>query len=273
MTTCPPRLCLVEDDEIMGESLCDRFQLDGFACDWHKTAASAMACLGKTDYAVAISDIRLPDLSGDEMFSRMIATRTALPPFIFITGYGAIDTAVKLLKQGAADFITKPFDLDALMEIIRTQVQVASAKPPGSEQPSLGVSAPMRRIAGMLPRLAQHASTILITGEVRRRQGEGCVGGAPMQPQRRQCGPSSPSIVERFPKICLRPNCSATRKAPSPAPSGPGRASSSRRMAGFCSWTKSATCRWRCRSSCCAPYKSAASCALAGRRPYRWNSA
>ena len=46
-----PRLCLIEDDEIMGESLCDRFELEGYACDWHKTAASALASVGKNNYA------------------------------------------------------------------------------------------------------------------------------------------------------------------------------------------------------------------------------
>ncbi|PWB59786.1 MAG: sigma-54-dependent Fis family transcriptional regulator [Nitrosomonadales bacterium] len=157
-----PRLCLVEDDEIMGESLCDRFELEGFACDWHKTGASALASLGKRDYAVAISDIRLPDLSGDEMFARLLNSGVALPPFIFITGYGAIDTAVNLLKQGAADYITKPFDLDLLMEKIRA---LAVSRLAPAAKPGLGLSATMRRIADMLPRLALHASTILITGE------------------------------------------------------------------------------------------------------------
>jgi DNA-binding NtrC family response regulator len=158
-----PRLCLVEDDEIMGESLCDRFELEGYACDWHKTAASALASLGKKDYAVAISDIRLPDLSGDAMFARLLNSGVALPPFIFITGFGSIDTAVSLLKQGAADYITKPFDLDQLMEKIR--VLAASTRPSRNIKPGLGLSAAMRHIADMLPRLALHASTILIAGE------------------------------------------------------------------------------------------------------------
>ncbi|MBZ0096488.1 MAG: sigma-54 dependent transcriptional regulator [Sulfuricella sp.] len=158
-----PRLCLVEDDEIMGESLCDRFELEGYACDWHKTAASALASLGKKDYAVAISDIRLPDLSGDAMFARLLQSGVALPPFIFITGFGSIDTAVSLLKRGAADYVTKPFDLDQLMDKIR--VLATSARPSRSTKPGLGLSAAMRRIADMLPRLALHASTILIAGE------------------------------------------------------------------------------------------------------------
>lgn len=158
-----PRLCLVEDDEIMGESLCDRFELEGYACDWHKTAASALASLGKKNYAVAISDIRLPDLTGDAMFARLLKSEVALPPFIFITGFGSIDTAVSLLKQGAADYVTKPFDLDQLMDKIR--ILATSARPSRSTKPGLGLSAAMQRIADMLPRLALHASTILITGE------------------------------------------------------------------------------------------------------------
>ncbi len=163
MTAARPRLCLVEDDEIMGESLCDRFDLDGFACDWHKTASSALACLERNHYAAVISDVRLPDLTGDEMFARLKAVKTPLPPFIFITGFGAIDTAVRLMKQGAADYITKPFDLDALMEKIRLQAAVTPAGP--MEAPGLGHSTAMRRVAAMLPRLARHANTILITGE------------------------------------------------------------------------------------------------------------
>lgn len=166
MTTARSRLCLVEDDEIMGDSLCDRFQLEGFACDWHKSARSALASIAKERYDAVISDIRLPDLTGDEMFTQLQATRAGLPPFIFITGFGTIDTAVRLLKQGAADFITKPFDLEALVEKIRQQAALPRSAP-SCEEPgaALGVSPPMRRIGAMLPRLVRHATTILITGE------------------------------------------------------------------------------------------------------------
>lgn len=163
MNVAAPRLCLVEDDEIMGESLCDRFHLEGFACDWHKNAHDALAGIAKHNYILVISDLRLPDMSGDEMFTQLLATTTPLPPFIFITGFGTIDTAVHLLKQGAADFITKPFDLDALMVKIRQQVALSPLA--DDSQTGLGVSQAMRKIAGMLPRLAKHASTILITGE------------------------------------------------------------------------------------------------------------
>ncbi|WP_136415986.1 sigma-54 dependent transcriptional regulator [Herbaspirillum sp. ST 5-3] len=157
-----PRLCLIEDDAIMGESLCDRFELEGYSFDWYKTAASATAGLDNKQYAVVISDIRLPDQTGDDMFIQLRKQIPSLPPFIFITGFGAIDTAVSLLKQGAADYITKPFDLDSLMEKIRLLV---SSAPQQRSAAGLGISPAMRRIAEMLPRLVDHATTICITGE------------------------------------------------------------------------------------------------------------
>jgi two-component system response regulator AtoC len=163
--TLLPKLCLVEDDEIMGESLSDRFELEGYACDWHKTAKSALPNIEKNDYAVVISDIRLPDLSGAEMFARLRGKMAALPPFIFITGFGSIDHAVQLLKLGAADYITKPFDLEQLLEKVRFLCQERVGQHPRLAESTLGISAAMRKVEEMLPRLALHATTVLITGE------------------------------------------------------------------------------------------------------------
>jgi DNA-binding NtrC family response regulator len=165
-TNPPPQLCVIEDDAIMGESLHDRFLLEGFGLVWHKSAASALAAIATQDYAVVISDIRLPDLSGEALYERLRKERTRLPPFIFITGYGSIDRAVHLLKLGAADYITKPFDLDRLVEKVRALCE--SHRPlraADSAQPTLGLSPAMRQIEDMLPRLAKHAGSVLITGE------------------------------------------------------------------------------------------------------------
>jgi DNA-binding NtrC family response regulator len=162
----PGLLCLVEDDEIMGESLCDRFRLEGFRADWHKRARDAMLAIARGRYALVVCDVRLPDLGGDQMFTELRASMPMLPPFIFITGFGSIDRAVQLLKMGAADYITKPFDLDQLIDKIRalSAPHTAGVGEIGDES-ALGIAPGMRRIHDTLPRLAQHASTVLITGE------------------------------------------------------------------------------------------------------------
>ncbi|HET9699392.1 MAG TPA: response regulator, partial [Burkholderiales bacterium] len=113
------RICLVEDDAIMGESLCDRFALEGIAHDWHRDGGSALEAISRGSYALVISDYRLPDMTGEELYERLLDSRRWLPPFIFITGYGSIDKAVHLLKLGAADYLTKPFDLDRLVDQVR----------------------------------------------------------------------------------------------------------------------------------------------------------
>lgn len=161
MSPASYRICLIEDDEIMGEALADRLALEGYACDWFKTGKSALQSVGRRHYDVAICDIHLPDTDGEELFSRLQAGGTPLPPFIFITGYGTVDRAVRLLKMGAHDYVTKPLDIHALLESVRSLCSLH----PSPGDTILGVSAEIRRIESMLPRLAEGRGSVLITGE------------------------------------------------------------------------------------------------------------
>ncbi len=159
-----PRLCLVEDDEIMGESLSQLCQLEGFDVTWCRTAVAAERALTTQRFGVVVSDIRLPDRDGGELFLALKERNPGLPPFLFMTAYGTIDRAVELLKAGAADYVTKPFDVDVLMQKVRG---LAASYGVGSEDgdDALGVSPAMRRIAEQLPRLARHVAALLVTGE------------------------------------------------------------------------------------------------------------
>ena len=156
-----PRICLIEDDAIMGESLHDRFALEGLHCEWYRDAQSALDHLGTSRFHVVVSDIKLPDFSGEELFQRLLEREMYLPPWIFITGYGTIDRAIALLKLGAADYVTKPFDLDQLVGKLRTYVPPSLTD---DHVPSLGLSPGMRRVEEMLPRLVGQSTTVLITG-------------------------------------------------------------------------------------------------------------
>jgi two-component system response regulator AtoC len=158
-------LCLIEDDEIMGESLLDRFQLEGFEVDWLRTLASGKAALTKQRYGVVVSDIRLPDGDGGELFLQFKNEMSDPPPFLFITGDGTIDRAVALLKAGAADYVTKPFDLDRLVEKVHEIIRPAGDATDPTPTGELGVSPAMQRVEQSLPKLARHASAVLITGE------------------------------------------------------------------------------------------------------------
>jgi DNA-binding NtrC family response regulator len=156
-------ICLIEDDEIVGEALSDRFLLEGLRCDWFKDGGSAIAALRGQRYDAVVCDIQLPDISGETVFVTLKDMAIDLPPFIFTTAYGSIDRAVNLLKQGAHDFLTKPLDVRILLEKLDQLFE--HGQPVAGPGLGLGVSLAMRHIESLLPRLAARSGSILITGE------------------------------------------------------------------------------------------------------------
>ena len=159
----------------MGESLCDRFELEGYDVTWLRQAEGVLETLQiAPPFHAMLSDIRLPDRSGGELFKMLSAQLMRLPPTVFLTGYGSIESAVELLKLGAIDYLIKPFDLDKLVEQIEqlcaTEAQrVGVFEEDNARQttsfPDIGASPAMWRLSRLLPKVANRASAILITGE------------------------------------------------------------------------------------------------------------
>ncbi|WP_310450673.1 sigma-54 dependent transcriptional regulator [Sulfuritalea sp.] len=157
------RIALIEDDPIIGEALSERLDFEGFTCDWFRDGKSARRGLGQRRYSVIVSDINLPDIGGEQLFRELLAGNRAIAPVIFITGYGAIDQAVRLLKLGAQDYVTKPFNVGELIAKIRGLCE--RLQPAANINARLGISTSMRHIEGLLPRLAASRSAVLISGE------------------------------------------------------------------------------------------------------------
>jgi len=152
---------LLEDDPLMGESLTQRLALEGASVRWWQTGREAVEALASTPPPDAlICDIRLPDMSGEDVFRSVAANATDLP-VLFMTAYGDIDQAVQLMRSGAADYITKPFDmgpfLDRLSALMRERRDDTG--------PILGVSAAIREVEHFLSRIAGQSGPLLITGE------------------------------------------------------------------------------------------------------------
>lgn len=181
MTDERPRICLVEDDPIMGEALAERLDLEGFRVRWHRQGLPALADLIGGECEIAVIDINLPDISGMALFDRIGLESPSAPPCVFITGSGNLEDAVRLLKRGAADYLAKPLDPAALVEKLRTlareRVQageptlakLAESRPRAVSTQAgepLGISSAMRRIEEQLVRIARHPATpLLIAGE------------------------------------------------------------------------------------------------------------
>ena len=152
---------LIEDDAVMGESLVQGLTLEGCRVDWWKSKQEAQRALLASSPDLVICDLRLPDGRGDELFYELAANNT-LPPFLFVTAYGDIDQAVAVMRAGAGDYVTKPFEMVSFIERARTLIRRA---PVSRSEAVLGVSDAMRKIETMLERIKDSITPVLITGE------------------------------------------------------------------------------------------------------------
>lgn len=156
------RILVVEDDATLGMSLQQRLVLEGFTVQWARSAAEANAALKDAAPDIILSDIRLPDGDGETIMRRHFA-RFGLVPVIFMTAYGDIDQAVRLVRDGALDYVSKPFDLDGLVETLRGITRRNSI------EPELGAafsgSSAMRKVGTTLLRAADIDLPVLLLGE------------------------------------------------------------------------------------------------------------
>ena len=169
-------LLLVEDDEIMRMSLEDRLDLEGICVRAVVDVSSARIELQKGDIDLVLTDIRLPDGTGMDLYAEMSRHFPGVP-VIFMTAYGDVSDAVSLIKSGAVDYLTKPFSMDVFIGKIRRHLariadtsltlnntgSVDSRFKPGTGR--LGKSPAMRNIERLVARTSKSDSSILITGE------------------------------------------------------------------------------------------------------------
>ncbi|MCK5032646.1 MAG: sigma-54-dependent Fis family transcriptional regulator, partial [Calditrichia bacterium] len=112
------KILIVDDEEIVRESLSSWFEEDGYNVDSAKDAVEALNKLNKTRWDIYFLDIKMPGMDGMELHRR-IREIDKEAVVIMITAYAAVDTAVQALKEGAFDYITKPFDPENLGHLVR----------------------------------------------------------------------------------------------------------------------------------------------------------
>ena len=198
-------------------------------------------------------------MSGEEVF-RTANSRSVAPPFVFMTAFGQIDQAVALVRAGAYDYLTKPFEIATLFHKAR---EIVSLRVRDGEQGALGVSPAMRQIEALLRRLAPRSLPILLTGET----------GSGKEVCARFLHQVSPAAAEPFMAV----NCAAIpaellesevfghERAPFRARISVTSDTPSALAAAFCSSTRSPACRWRFNRKCCESSKSAPFTALVGK--------
>jgi len=155
---------LVEDDELMRISLEDRLRLDDIPVVSAADKAEALARLDDTHVDLVVTDVRLPDGSGKEIFEWISQHRPGLPVML-MTAYGSVSDAVALVKAGALDYLEKPFDVGEFLSRIRRVLREQAPSLGGDWEGALGAAPVIRRIERMVARMSSADTPVLITGE------------------------------------------------------------------------------------------------------------
>lgn len=160
-----PSVLLIEDDPIMGESICDRFMLEQIDHEWIQSGAAALSRMKQRKFDCLICDIRLPDISGEILYQRAQEQGFIDYPAIFITGYGTPAQADRLMSKGAVDYLTKPLEMEHLVSRIRFLTDGRGGPLTKANKPTLGISREIRRLEEMAVKLGNQWNSILISGE------------------------------------------------------------------------------------------------------------
>jgi two-component system response regulator AtoC len=169
------RVLIVDDDPSTCDLLDASLRRRGFDTLSRTAAAEGLAALAVGDFDVVLTDLNMRGMNGIELCTRIVANRPDVP-VIVVTAFGSLETAVAAIRAGAYDFITKPFEIDAIELTLQRALQQRALREEVKRLRSaldqsrrfddlLGTSAAMREVFELMERVAVAEAAVLITGE------------------------------------------------------------------------------------------------------------
>src|SRR5690554_3946737 len=152
---------IVEDDVDLREAITDTLALADIRYLEAGSGEEALALLKQQGVDMVVSDVNMPGMDGHELLARLKQNQPALPVAL-ITAYGQVSKAVEAIRNGAVDYLMKPFEPEQLIELIRTHAQGMSVS--GRDEP-VAEAPGSRQLLQLAQRVAATDSTVLITGE------------------------------------------------------------------------------------------------------------
>ncbi len=168
------RVVVLDDEQNMGRVLSKLLKLEGYTVAAFQSPVEALEHLTAEPPEVLISDLRMPEMDGEAVLEQV--HERGLPcEVIIMTAYGTVESAVRCVRHGAYDYVTKPFDTKALLGTVRQAVASArrksSATAPSAQKPNesegrlVGASGAMEQVRELIARYARVDSPVLISGE------------------------------------------------------------------------------------------------------------
>lgn len=170
-----PRVCIIDDKDVMRDSLTDILRGKGHEVRAFADPHQALAELNPTEAEVIICDLRMPGIDGLELL-RSWRARGMETPFVLMTAYASVPTAVEAMKLGAFDYIQKPFDADQIELVVQRAAMMGrlqgenealreTIRDFSGEWKLIGSSRAMRNVRLQIERVAKSQATVLIHGE------------------------------------------------------------------------------------------------------------
>lgn len=168
-------ILIVDDEDSVRDSLYNWFIEDGYRVECAEDAKKALSMLESDNFDIILADIKMPGMDGLEMLKRIKALKRE-SIVIMMTAFATVDTAVQALKDGAFDYVTKPFDPDDLSHLIRNaskQILLAEENEMLRDkvvtlenvEDLIGRSEAMMNVLREIESVSQSSASVIITGE------------------------------------------------------------------------------------------------------------
>jgi DNA-binding NtrC family response regulator len=170
-----PRILIAEDEEKMRRVLEIMLTQDGYRIDTAEDGIKALSLCEKKSYDLVITDLKMPEMDGLALMRRLRRVSPEVP-VIVVTAFGSVQTAVEAMKEGAFDYITKPFDREEIRVLVSKALSYGDLRKENSYlreevkrrstfEDFVGNSPAMREIYRLAGQVAGANTTVLITGE------------------------------------------------------------------------------------------------------------
>ena len=255
----PAKVLVVEDDATLRQALCDTIKFGGYQAVEASSGVDALSQLTQECVDMVISDVQMDHMDGRELLRQVRVNNPELP-FVMITAHGSVQGAVDAMREGATDYLLKPFEAEVLLDMVSRMEPLRSADAGNV----ITADPETAKVYGLAQKVASNDASILISGE------SGC--GKEVLAQYLH------SHSNRVDKPFVAVNCAAIpenmlesmlfgyEKGAYTGAHRRARESLSRPMAAPSCSTRFPRCLWHCRPNCCACSRSESSSAWVATR-------
>ena len=153
---------IVEDDEQLREAICDTCELSGYSVVCAEHGQAALARLNEYKFNLVITDMQMQPMDGAELLKQIKLKHEHLP-VVVMTAYASIEKAVDVMRLGAADYLVKPFEAEALQDVIKRLILDDVVEAPECEL--IAEDEKMKSLKLLASKVAQSDATVLLYGE------------------------------------------------------------------------------------------------------------